>query len=117
MVQLQHCTICVYHIFDEYPNAKFTINLIWEGIISSIGILSVCLLEAAHTVVNITILVSSKLNALTISELSNQLGSNDITDERTHRKLKLVFMNILYWDKYVTILAFVFSFINPHDNA
>lgn len=66
-------------IFWRISKCRIHCQSYMERIISSIGILSVCLLEAAHTVVDNTILVSSKLNALTLSELSNHLGSNDIT--------------------------------------
>lgn len=84
---------------DQYPNAEFIANLIWETSISAIGFIALCLVECGHASVNNTVTLSSKLNILALNKLSNEMEMHKITGEQLHRKLKLVFLNIMHWDE------------------
>lgn len=90
-------------LIDQHSNMQFTINVIWESLMNLFGVIAIVFVEAAHATVNNSVTVSSKLNVLSFSALSNQMERQEITHEQSHRQLKYIFMNIIYWDECVLI--------------
>lgn len=90
---------------ENDPEMEFYFGFAWQGLVSCFGLLGLSLIESGMAVVNNSITVSSKLNVLSLHELSERLEANDITGRESLQKLKLIFKDIIYWDEYDLILT------------
>lgn len=86
--------------FANDPNTEFFVSFAWQGLNSCFGILGIALIESGMSLINNTITVSSMLNSLSLHELSGQLESSNISERKSKQSLKLIFMQIIYWDEY-----------------
>lgn len=82
--------------FNQDPYTEFLINVVWQFLITLIGGIALFLMEGAVTLINDTITVSSTLCCRELEELSDQQA----TENEQRRKLKMIFMKIIYMDKY-----------------
>lgn len=93
--------------FNRDPYTEFTINVIWQFLISLIGGAALFFMEGAIMLLNNTITVSSKLCHLELFEISKYLEEIHGSDEnekrretKFRRKLIIVYMKINYMDEY-----------------
>lgn len=84
--------------FEDYPNMEFYINTCWETFTSFIGAIGLFNMEAAFTIVNDTITVSSKLCAMDLNKLSKYLEIKSRNTKYVRRSLKLVLMKTKFID-------------------
>lgn len=94
--------ITIYQIhfpFIDDPYLQFVVGIMFQGMISTTGALGLALIESGMSMVNNTLTVSSKLNALSLHEFSEKIKTSQINGKQCRHELKLIFMNILYWDK------------------
>lgn len=85
--------------FGNNEHTEFVVSLIWQGMISVVGLLGLALIEAGLALVNNTTNVSSKLDVLSLHQLSEQIESKQISGKQSLEQLKLIFMKIMYWDE------------------
>lgn len=82
--------------FNEDPYTEFIINVAWQLLTSFFGVIGLFLIEGIITLVDDTIKVSAKLYRHELNELSEQQE----TEVEIRRRLKMIFMKMLYIDGY-----------------
>lgn len=88
---------------DQDPYMEYVINLIWQFMISAIGLIGLLINEGAFSLINDTLTVSSKITSYEFSQLSNVLETQNKDQEhhgKSRRQLIKNFMNILYMNEY-----------------
>lgn len=85
--------------FNQDLYTEFVINVIWQFIVTVMGVSALFLMEGCFSILNDTITVSLKLFRLNLNLLSqcleNELGMN----AKSQQKLKTIFMKISYMDE------------------
>lgn len=110
--------------FNQEPSMEFVINIVWETLISSLGVIGLFELEVVIALINDTITVSSKLSELELSDFSKLIEGKLESKANRVLKLRMILMRASHIDKYYRLFqskhslynrsSFPFSFIKAY---
>lgn len=86
--------------FNADPPTEFIINIIWETMISLLGIIALFVLEIVIAICNDTISVSSKLTQMELNDLSDKIEKERGAKSKELLQLRMILMRVAHIDEY-----------------